>query len=111
MSALGIALDRVSTGVLDAPNFAERLEPREWIIARALVDGQSMPAIAASMHISMEGLTSDIANIFRRLGVATLAHMLLLFAEMPVMQPRADIVYVEDLGMAYGFGAPSRRLE
>jgi len=103
MSAPGIAINDGTMRERRSLDFEQRLAPREWIIARALVHGQSLPAIAAMLHVSIEGLTSEMASIFRSLGVATLAHMLLL-AELPELAS-ADIVYVEDLGSAIVAGA------
>ncbi|WP_156464003.1 helix-turn-helix transcriptional regulator [Devosia sp. Leaf420] len=111
MSALDITLDYQDACDERAPAHFRQLTRDEFSIAEALAGGRSLPEIALLRDVSIDELTADIDRIFGKLGVATLAHMLLLFAEMPAMPPRADVVYVEDLGMAYGFGAPSRRLE
>jgi len=108
MSALGIALDYQTARDKRARDELCQLTPQELAIAQALAGGRPMPEIVAMAELTMDALPVVIEQIFAKLGVKTLAHLLLLFAEMPALQPAADVVYVEDIGSAYGSGAQRR---
>ncbi len=104
MSALGIALDYETARDDRASDELCELTPQELAIAQALADGRPMPEIAAMVELTMEAMPKAIEHIFAKLGIKTLAHLLLLFAQMPALQPAAEVVYIEDLGIGYGGG-------
>lgn len=101
MSAPGIALDYDRARDKRARDELCQLTPKELAIAQALAGGRPMPEIAAMVELTMEGLPEAIEQIFAKLGVESLADLLQLFFEMPTLHEAADVVYLEDLGIAY----------
>jgi DNA-binding NarL/FixJ family response regulator len=46
-----------------------KLTSREWAVLTRLVDGQRIPAIAASLYVSQSTVRNHLSSIYAKLGV------------------------------------------